>query len=51
VSQLALFYLLSFTMANRLDEGLKDLLAICPKIEENVDQEQQEAADFGTEDP
>ncbi|HWR71527.1 MAG TPA: glutamine--fructose-6-phosphate transaminase (isomerizing), partial [Dehalococcoidia bacterium] len=36
VSQLALFYLLSFTMANRLDEGLKDLLAICPKIEENV---------------
>ncbi len=36
VSQLALFYLLSFTMANRLDEGLQDLLAICPKIEENV---------------
>ncbi len=36
VSQLALFYLLSFTMANRLDDGLQDLLAICPKIEENV---------------
>jgi glucosamine--fructose-6-phosphate aminotransferase (isomerizing) len=36
VSQLALFYLLSFTMANKLDDGLKDLLAICPKIEENV---------------
>jgi len=36
VSQLALFYLLAFTMANKLDEGLQDLLAICPKIEENV---------------
>src|SRR5512136_2315690 len=36
VSQLALFYLLSFTMANRLDDGLQDLLAICPRIEENV---------------
>jgi glucosamine--fructose-6-phosphate aminotransferase (isomerizing) len=36
VSQLALFYLLSFTMANRLDDGIQDLLAICPKIEENV---------------
>ncbi|MBN2098558.1 MAG: glutamine--fructose-6-phosphate transaminase (isomerizing) [Dehalococcoidia bacterium] len=36
VSQLALFYLLSFTMANKLDDGLHDLLAICPKIEENV---------------
>ncbi|MDM7998641.1 MAG: glutamine--fructose-6-phosphate transaminase (isomerizing) [Dehalococcoidia bacterium] len=36
VSQLALFYTLSFTMANKLDEGLQDLLAICPKIEENV---------------
>jgi glutamine---fructose-6-phosphate transaminase (isomerizing) len=36
VSQLALFYLLSFTMANRLDDGLQDLLAICPMIEENV---------------
>src|SRR5512136_1200094 len=36
VSQLALFYLLAFTMANRLDDGLQDLLAICPRIEENV---------------
>lgn len=36
VSQLALFYMLSFTMANKLDEGLQDLLAVCPKIEENV---------------
>jgi glucosamine--fructose-6-phosphate aminotransferase (isomerizing) len=36
VSQLALFYLLAFTMANRLDDGLQELLAICPKIEENV---------------
>jgi glutamine---fructose-6-phosphate transaminase (isomerizing) len=36
VSQLALFYMLSFTMANRLDDGLQDLLAICPKIEENL---------------
>ncbi|MDD1652624.1 MAG: SIS domain-containing protein, partial [Methanomicrobiales archaeon] len=36
VSQLALFYLLAFTMANKLDDGLQELLAICPKIEENV---------------
>jgi glucosamine--fructose-6-phosphate aminotransferase (isomerizing) len=36
VSQLALFYLLAFTMANRLDDGLQELLAVCPKIEENV---------------
>ena len=36
VSQLTLFYLLAFTMANKLDDGLQELLAICPKIEENV---------------
>jgi glucosamine--fructose-6-phosphate aminotransferase (isomerizing) len=36
VSQLALFYLLAFTMANKLDDGLQELLAVCPKIEENV---------------
>jgi glucosamine--fructose-6-phosphate aminotransferase (isomerizing) len=33
VSQLALFYLLSFTMANKLDDGLEQLLDVCPKIE------------------
>jgi glucosamine--fructose-6-phosphate aminotransferase (isomerizing) len=33
VSQLALFYLLSFTMANKLDDGLQQLLDVCPKIE------------------
>jgi len=33
VSQLALFYLLSFTMANKLDDGLQQLLNVCPKIE------------------
>jgi glucosamine--fructose-6-phosphate aminotransferase (isomerizing) len=33
VSQLALFYLLAFTMANKLDDGLQQLLDICPKIE------------------
>ena len=32
--ELALFYLLSFTMANKLDEGLQQLLDICPKIDE-----------------
>src|SRR5512136_2540389 len=36
VSQLALFYLLSFTSTNTQDNGLQELLAICPKIEENV---------------
>ena len=34
MSELALFYLLSFTMANKLDEGLQQLLDICPKIDE-----------------
>jgi glucosamine--fructose-6-phosphate aminotransferase (isomerizing) len=33
MSQLALFYLLSFTMANKLDEGLQQLLDVGPKIE------------------
>ena len=33
LSQLVLFYLLSFTMANKLDNGLQQLLDICPKIE------------------
>jgi len=33
VSQLAIFYLLAFTMANKLDEGLQKLHDICPKIE------------------
>jgi glutamine---fructose-6-phosphate transaminase (isomerizing) len=28
--------LLAFTMANKLDDGLQELLAVCPKIEENV---------------
>jgi glucosamine--fructose-6-phosphate aminotransferase (isomerizing) len=35
VSQLALFYLLSFTMANKLDDGLQQLLDICPKIDKS----------------
>jgi glucosamine--fructose-6-phosphate aminotransferase (isomerizing) len=35
MSQLALFYLLSFTMANKLDDGLQQLLDICPKIEKS----------------
>jgi len=34
MSELALFYLLAFTMANKLDEGLQQLLDICPKIDD-----------------
>ena len=33
VAQLALFHLLSFTMANKLDDGVQQLLDICPKID------------------
>jgi len=33
VSQLAIFYLLAFTMANRLEEGLEKVKAICTSIE------------------
>jgi glucosamine--fructose-6-phosphate aminotransferase (isomerizing) len=36
VSQLALFYLLAFTMANNLEGGMQQLLDICPKIEANL---------------
>ncbi len=35
LSQLVLFYLLSFTMANKLDDGLQQLMDICPKIEKS----------------
>ena len=38
VSQLTLFYLLAFTMENRLDDGIQQLLDICPLIEQNVKQ-------------
>lgn len=38
VSQLTLFYLLAFTMENRLDDGIQQLLDICPLIEQNVTQ-------------
>ncbi len=34
MSQLAVLYLLSFTMANRLEEGVEKVKDICPKIEE-----------------
>jgi glucosamine--fructose-6-phosphate aminotransferase (isomerizing) len=34
VSQLAIFYLLAFTMANRLEEGVEKVRAICTSIEE-----------------
>jgi len=34
VSQLAIFYLLAFTMANRLEEGVEKVKAICTSIEE-----------------
>ncbi len=34
VSQLAIFYLLAFTMCNRLEEGLEKVRAICTSIEE-----------------
>jgi glucosamine--fructose-6-phosphate aminotransferase (isomerizing) len=34
MSQLTLLYLLAFTMANQMDEGLEKILEICPKIEE-----------------
>ena len=34
VSQLAIFYLLAFTMANRLEEGVEKVRAICASIEE-----------------
>ena len=37
ISQLAVFYLLAFTMANKLEEGIRDLTDICPKIEESFD--------------
>ncbi len=33
VSQLTLFYLLAFTMENKLDDGIQQLLDICPLIE------------------
>jgi glutamine---fructose-6-phosphate transaminase (isomerizing) len=33
MSQLTLLYLLAFTMANQMDEGLEKILEICPKIE------------------
>ena len=33
MSQLTIFYLLAFTMANRLEEGLGKIVDICPKIE------------------
>jgi glucosamine--fructose-6-phosphate aminotransferase (isomerizing) len=33
MSQLTLLYMLAFTMANQLDEGLAKILDICPKIE------------------
>jgi glucosamine--fructose-6-phosphate aminotransferase (isomerizing) len=33
MSQLTILYLLAFTMANQLDEGLAKILDICPKIE------------------
>ena len=33
MSQLTLLYLLAFTMANKMDEGLEKILEICPKIE------------------
>ncbi len=36
VSQLTLFYLLAFTMGNRLDDGIRELHEICPLIEQNV---------------
>jgi glucosamine--fructose-6-phosphate aminotransferase (isomerizing) len=33
MSQLTLLYMLAFTMANQMDEGLAKILDICPKIE------------------
>lgn len=33
MSQLTILYLLAFTMANQMDEGLAKILDICPKIE------------------
>jgi len=34
ISQLAIFYLLAFTMSNRLEEGVEKVRAICTEIEE-----------------
>ncbi|MFC1925900.1 glutamine--fructose-6-phosphate transaminase (isomerizing) [Chloroflexota bacterium] len=36
ISQLTIFYLLAFTMADKLNEGVRDLIDLCPKIEKSL---------------